>query len=78
MISKKSFFIISQIIKKQKLHDPYILERKFNEYKEIDFLYNFNYKIISTKQIMNQKFIENKTKQNNITKDFYLGLGDIF
>lgn len=57
--------------------DEYCYQREYDKYKDIDFLYNWNYNFLQTKNIndSNTNKKNENIKKTNISEQFYMEFG---
>ena len=76
--SSSLFIKIMQIIKIRKLNDLQCFEIQYQFHRNIDYLYNNQYKYIPSGELLNYKIIQSLRKINkrkDVTDDFYAGFG---
>ena len=74
--SKNMVIPISNIIFELNLLEKTVFQYFEEEFKTIDFLYNFSYRFVLSKFVLNQKNIRYDDKLKNINQEFYDGFGN--
>lgn len=81
-ISTESIFLIINIIQEHQLYEKKIFEYYYNQYKELEYIYDFSNKPICIKCLYdgeNEIKLENSNEEYKVTKEFYEGFGlDIY